>query len=261
MSAYQTFLPDCKCGQGNGILFKDNIPCCRWCRKPYAKAAMINYEDEHFKITKPTEESKEAFTWTDELVQECIRYAMRVSPTTEDVSRWVHIQDFKQSKQPPIKEDNKGECIRCAGCGDSPNIINCRDEFCNVYVKQFSGKSIWEFKGKQGEVFSTMNKTKYSKEDRIKVRLERQTHRDPRIKPFEVIIFPTHGISEWQLPLIKSAIESVLNNEVFDIVRLNYQLDKINAMGDAFEAGRKILEMSGDKKGSWVAKMFFPSFT
>lgn len=41
-------------------------------------------------------ESSKEFCWTDELVQDCIKYAMKVSPTIEDVSRWVNIQHFKQ---------------------------------------------------------------------------------------------------------------------------------------------------------------------
>lgn len=49
------------------------------------------------------------------------------------------------------------------------------------------------------------------KEEKITVTLKRQTHRDPRIKPLELIIVPSHGIAEWKLPEIKSAIENILN--------------------------------------------------
>jgi len=47
MSEYKTYLFDCVC-YSQGILFKNNVACCRWCRKPLVQGAMINYEDEHF---------------------------------------------------------------------------------------------------------------------------------------------------------------------------------------------------------------------
>ena len=57
MTAYQTFLPDCNCKNG-GILFKDNIPHCRWCLKPWGHGGIINYNDESFKQSH-TQKSKQ----------------------------------------------------------------------------------------------------------------------------------------------------------------------------------------------------------
>lgn len=67
--------------------------------------------------------------------------------------------------------------------------------------------------------------------ERIEVRLERQTHSDPRIKPIELIIVPTHGVAEWQLSLLKDSIERVLNNETgesqFRELIFNYSNEKL----------------------------------
>ncbi len=52
MSAYQTYLKDCDCSNG-GIIIYDYKVICRWCRKPYAKGGVINYEKECFKEVKP----------------------------------------------------------------------------------------------------------------------------------------------------------------------------------------------------------------
>jgi len=49
--------------------------------------------------------------------------------------------------------------------------------------------------------------------ERITVKLERQQHCDPRIKPLELIVIPSVGIAEWQMPLIKQAIEAILNDD------------------------------------------------
>lgn len=76
-------------------------------------------------------------------------------------------------------------------------------------------KSPYEFKSKlmsESEIVCPPQTANVSKK-RIEVKISRQEHRDPRIKPLELIISPTHGISEYQLPKIKQAIESVLNNE------------------------------------------------
>ena len=53
---FETFLPEystystkqcCKEFDG-GILIKDNVPHCRWCRTPYTKSGDIMYKEEHF---------------------------------------------------------------------------------------------------------------------------------------------------------------------------------------------------------------------
>lgn len=62
MSVYQTYLKDCNC-DGNGILFKDNVAVCRWCRTPYTKGGCMNYDDEHFQ--KPPAEKEVLFTTED----------------------------------------------------------------------------------------------------------------------------------------------------------------------------------------------------
>ncbi len=47
MAEYKTYLFDCACPT-RGILFKNNIPCCRMCRKPLGQGGMMNYDDSHF---------------------------------------------------------------------------------------------------------------------------------------------------------------------------------------------------------------------
>lgn len=47
MSEYQTFLFTCDC-ENRGIIFRDNIPFCRWCRSPLSTGGKIRYEDEYF---------------------------------------------------------------------------------------------------------------------------------------------------------------------------------------------------------------------
>lgn len=47
MAAYKTYLFDCDCSS-RGILFKDLVPCCRWCRTPLSEGGVVNYSNEHF---------------------------------------------------------------------------------------------------------------------------------------------------------------------------------------------------------------------
>src|SRR6185312_3942529 len=48
---YQTYLKDCNC-KHDGIIIKDGIAVCRWCRTPYGKGGCMLYEEEHFKVNK-----------------------------------------------------------------------------------------------------------------------------------------------------------------------------------------------------------------
>ena len=45
---YQTFLKDCDCTNG-GIIIKNGVAVCRWCRIPYAECGVMPYKEEHFK--------------------------------------------------------------------------------------------------------------------------------------------------------------------------------------------------------------------
>lgn len=49
MSDYQSYLFSCDCeAVSRGIIFKDLIPVCRYCREPLVKGGILNYNDEHF---------------------------------------------------------------------------------------------------------------------------------------------------------------------------------------------------------------------
>lgn len=97
MSAYQSFLKSCNC-DGQGFIFKDNIPVCRWCREPYGKAAMINYEDEHFK-NKATNQKEPPidFVQPGDVIG-CYQETGRTDP--DSVLVWKHNQASKQ----PLRE-------------------------------------------------------------------------------------------------------------------------------------------------------------
>jgi hypothetical protein len=43
---YQTYIQDCDC-KSFGIIFVQNVPVCRWCRKPLCKGGKVNYSKEN----------------------------------------------------------------------------------------------------------------------------------------------------------------------------------------------------------------------
>lgn len=44
---YQTYLKNCKCPM-EGIIIYNGKALCRWCRMPYSRAGVMQYNDEHF---------------------------------------------------------------------------------------------------------------------------------------------------------------------------------------------------------------------
>lgn len=48
---YQTWLQQCDT-EHTGVIVKDGIPVCRWCRRPYEEGGNIFYKDEHFQEEK-----------------------------------------------------------------------------------------------------------------------------------------------------------------------------------------------------------------
>lgn len=44
---YQTYLQECEC-KNTGIIVKDGIPFCRWCRTTFGKGGSMFYKEEHF---------------------------------------------------------------------------------------------------------------------------------------------------------------------------------------------------------------------
>lgn len=36
-----------------------------------------------------------------------------------------------------VMGEDKQVCIRCAGCGDKPNVAGCKNEFCKAFAKQY----------------------------------------------------------------------------------------------------------------------------
>jgi hypothetical protein len=129
---------------------------------------------------------------------------------------------IRVAKKPSTKEESKESkewdfCDKCTSKQYCSFKVRCMTKEAFTWTTELVEELVWNSFGASNtiaiiEQFMKSKQQQPSKE-RIEVRLERQTHRDPRIKPLGVIIFPTHGIAEWQFPLIKSAIESVLNNE------------------------------------------------
>lgn len=113
MTAYQTFLPGCDCKAG-GILFRDNIPHCRWCVRPWGHGGMINYTDKSFKASHTQQEperiEQDAFVWNRAMVME-----FALNPDKYGVNILDAVKRFEQSKSTTPKpqvlfttEDGKG---------------------------------------------------------------------------------------------------------------------------------------------------------
>lgn len=133
-----------------------------------------------------------------------------------------------------VETRDDGIYIRLAGSESSGYAFS--DEFVKVYPsqpKEPSKEDDWEFMKLKKQVqehkrFNPEQKSKPIEKERIEVSvIRRRQYADPRIKDTDITIHPKNGgIAEWQLPLLKNAIEAILNERDYHYIP-GFQMDTI----------------------------------